>query len=188
MYWIWRSRRRDEEDASIHGVPQSIKELGTRFDQGLRYTDPIPPIELHMDARSQGQLTDNLIAPATTGLAFSSALRAALNSSGVDNIDYYPLKLINDITGEIFDDYQIANVIGVLECIDFSESDLELTDDGSIRFIESLVLMESLPSDLRMFRIMEYLPLVVVHERVKEAVEDNAMTGVEFLRPEDLVL
>lgn len=116
MYWIWQSLRANDDEARIADRPAVISELGVRFDEGARIEVAVPMIRMVRDEDSQGQLTDNLIAPGTTGLVLSSRLRQLLTAHGVHNIEYYPVALENPVDNTRSDDYQLGNLIGRVAC------------------------------------------------------------------------
>jgi hypothetical protein len=188
MYWIWATEAKDETQARIYGQPTVVERLDFSFDDGIRQTQPIPHIEIRVSAEDEGTLTDNLIAMGTTGLVFSTRLRDLLAQNGVDNIEYFPTTVILESTGQSIADYMIANIVGRIECVS-PDSELELDEvDGSIEFIDRLVLeTDKIPSCL-MFRLAEYPPIVVAHDRVVKAAESAGITGVNFYRPEDYIL
>src|SRR5690554_3078445 len=104
----------------------------------------------------------------------------------VPNIQMFPLEIIDPKSKEKYKDYKIANVVGLVSCIDENKSDLDYFDDGDIEFINKLVLKESkVPSDLDIFRLRERPTLVIVSDVLKTAIEGSGMTGCVFAKPED---
>lgn len=189
MHWIWKSLRSSDDEASIAGRPDAITALGARFDQGAKVLPPVPHIRILRDEDSQGRLTDNQLAAGTTGLLFSRRLREMLAAVGVANIDYYPVTIENPFDGTQSDDYELANLIGRVACIDLAKSALQLEPRlGTVEFIDSLVLDEARIGPLRMFRTVEHAQVIVVHEAVRNACVDAGMTGIQFFLPEDYSL
>lgn len=188
-YWIWKSLRASDDEARIGGRPDSIAALGVRFDEGTRVERPVPHIRLVRDDASQGRLTDNQLAPGTTGLVFSTRLRALLAAAGVSNIDYYPVTIEDPITGTQSDDHQLANVIGRVDCIDLARSDVQRDPRlGGIEAIDALALDVTRLGPLRMVRAAEHAQVIVVHEAVRNACVAAGITGVAFFRPEEFSL
>ena len=186
MYWMWRSRRSNDEQTRIEARPAVIANLGERFDQGHRVTQAVPLVRLVRDADAPGVLTDNLIAPGTTGLVFSARLRALLASCGVANIDYYPVVVENPADGSSSNDYALANLIGRVTCFDVARSVVQVDPVlNQIEFIDSLVLVDDVVDGLRMFRAAEHSQVIVVHPDVRDACVSAGITGVEFERAED---
>ncbi|NOQ21146.1 MAG: hypothetical protein GQ565_00665 [Candidatus Aegiribacteria sp.] len=187
MYWIWATEAQNETQARVHGRPAVVERLGLAFDRGLVLTQSIPEIKIKVSAEDHGTLTDSLIALGTTGLVFNGRVRKLLLQNGVDNIDYFPATVILESSGQFIADYMIANIVGRISCVS-PESELQLDDNGAIEFIDRLVLDVGKPQGILMFRLAEYLQIVVVHDRVKKAAEAAQITGVNFYRPEDYTL
>ena len=186
MHWIWRSRRSNDEQTRIEGRPAAIASLGLRLDQGQRVTQAVPLIRLARDADEPGILTDNLIAPGTTGLVFSARLRALLASCGVANIDLYPMVVENPADGSSTDDYALANLVGRVTCFDLARSLVQRDPVANqIEFIDSLVLADDALHGLRMFRAAEHSQVIVVCAEVRDACVGAGITGVDFERAED---
>ena len=186
MYWIWQNLRANDNQARIAGRPAVITELGIRFDEGARIQVDVPMIRMIRDEDSQGQLTDNLIAPGTTGLVLSSRLRLLLTAHGVHNIEYYPVELENPVDNTRSDDYQLGNLIGRVACFDLELSELQRDPrTGAIEFIDALALDESKIGELRMFRTSEHAQVIVVHDDIRNACVAANITGVVFVRPAD---
>lgn len=190
MYWIWANERSSDAEARIAGVPEVVEREDLAFDRGARVSRDVPLIEILRDEDSQGVLTDNLIAPGVGGLVISARLRDTLARAGVTNIDYYPCRLTNLADGTVSDDYQVANVIGQIACVDRAASDLEMHPKrpDEIEFINSLVLDEHAIAGPLMFRLAEFQQLVVAHDQVKDACTSAGITGVKFYRPEEFSL
>jgi len=171
----------------IHGVPVVIEQEDLSFDDGIRVLTAVPLIVINANEESIGTLTDNLIAPGTRGLLFSSRLRQVLMGEGVDNIDYYPTKIIGLGSGISNEDYQLANIVGRIRCVDFAASDIDMHPDfpDTIEFINALALDENRIEESLMFRLAEHCQVIVVHERVKAACERAGITGIQFFQPSD---
>lgn len=186
MYWIWQSLRANDDEARNADRPAVISELGVRFDEGARIQVVVPMIRLIRDEDSQGRLTDNLIAPGTTGLVLSSRLRQLLTAHGVHNIEYYPVALENPVDNTRSDDYQLGNVIGRVACFDLELSELQRDPrTGAIEFIDALALDQTNIGELRMFRSAEHAQVIVVHDDIRNACVAANITGVVFVRPAD---
>jgi len=189
MHWIWQNLRGNDNEARIEGRPAEIAQLGERLDRGVRIVKTVPPIRIVRDADSQGTLTDNQLAPGTTGLLLSSRLRKLLGDVGVTNIDYYPVTIENPSDGSRTDDYALGNLIGRVTCFDLEKSALQMDPTlGEVEFIDSLVLKPIGLDGLQMFRAAEHAQVIVVHPAVREACLSAGITGVQFVLPEDFSL
>ena len=192
MYWIWTHEPDIEQAAMIKTVPGFIEKQDIRFDRGEKVKiDMKEPINLILKKHDLGIFTDNLISPGVRGLLFSDKLKKVLTELGVNNIDYFPLKIENPIDKNIYENYQIANVLSCHSCLNLEKSELSFDPDfpEQIEFIDSLVIDESkIPEELLLFRLKEYKVLLVVHEKVKEACNNAGITGINFLKPEDFFI
>lgn len=183
MYYVWESRRKSPREALIPKFAPVGLLYKVSFIAARRIEKELPELELHMDRGSQGLLTDDLVIRKRRGLVHSQKLIDALRRAGVDNIDYYPCRIVNDVTGEVFQTHQAANILDVIYCLDWESSELEIDDEepNEIWYINNLKLIEERLGDAPMFRLGERRSIIVVHETVKKAVEAAGATGVVFL-------
>jgi hypothetical protein len=115
----------------------------------------------------------------------SSAMRAALEGAGVDNVEYFRAELHWGLSGSVIRGYCLANVIGTLACIDHGQSNFEgATSDYAGRLLSFEIDLER-TYGLGMFRLAEDRRLIVVHERVRSALQVAKLTGLVFQEPRD---
>jgi hypothetical protein len=186
-YWVWANEPTADDEAMIFGVPPVVSSLDLSFDNGDLVTAAVPLIEIERDADSQGVLTDNLIAGGSKGLLFSSRLRTLLAQLGVDNIQYFPTLIRNPADGTETRDYELANLIGKVWCLDRKASviDSRADDPDSIQFIDSLALDMARIHGQDLFRLGEKTLIIIVSDRLKRACESAKITGVRFYAPAD---
>ena len=55
-------------------------------------------------------------------------------------------------------------------------------------FFDKLVLDESKIKGLLIFRLFDFLPIIVVNEKIKDIFEKNNISGIKFYSPEEYVL
>ncbi len=188
MYWILSNELVDEDnDADLSGGVNV--ELGgdLSFDNGTFMKIPVPKIILTLNNDSRiGNMTDHLSISELYGLVFSKKLRDVLGELGVDNIQYFDLDIVDPKTGKHYTDYKIANVVGLVDCVDIDKSDLTYFDDGDIEFIDKLVLNETkIPSNIKVFCLLNDASLPLVHQSIKNAIDGSDITGCVFYKPED---
>ena len=186
MYWVWTSEPTTEDTPVIRGGATLIDELDVEFDSGFAVSSRVPVIEIARDEQSQGTLTDSVIVRGA-GLLFSSRLRQVLASLSVDNIQYFPAVVRNPIDGTKTDDYQMANIIGRVSCLDRQKSivEIEAEDDDVVSFVDVLVIDEVKANGFDLFRLHEEPEMIIASERVKQACEAHQITGVQFFAPPD---
>jgi uncharacterized protein DUF1629 len=185
-YFIWESRRRDVRSALVSEFPPTFEEHGVNFLAGRRFLFPLPELELRIPPMGDGVPSDDLVVFAWRCIGHSDKLIGVMRQAGVDNIDYHPLRIVREITGDVYRTHQAANILDVIFCIDRKKSNLYINDEDPYHlwFIDRLVLMEERLGDALCFRLGERPSTVIVHRRVKEAVEAAGMSGPVFLPAE----
>ncbi len=113
----------------------------------------------------------------------------ALTQAGVQNIQYFDAVIRDPHSSQEYADYKAFNIVGAVACADLVKSKLMGTADfrmGDTDF-DSLVIDESRAqaSGLLLFRLREKLSAIVVHQRVKKAVESGRFEGFIFYGPGD---
>lgn len=117
----------------------------------------------------------------------SQALADLLISAGVDNLELFPAILKNNQTGQAYP-YQIYNVIGLVATMDLQGSDYETYKNAEPMgdtTIHELALDESRIPNLLLFRLAENLSTIMVHESIKNRIEEAGIAGMSFIKPED---
>lgn len=186
VYWILTSERSEDNQFSLDGTPPLILANGWSFENGASITAIIPTIEMVYNIAPNEVMTDNLVAPGFQGLLIKKELKETFENLKLDNIQYFQTKLINEKTRDIIEDYYIANVVGAFECVDYDKSDLTFWDDGDIEFVESFVFKDigdKHPPEI--FRLSSFLPLIIITDRIKDALDKKGFTGFKFYKPED---
>jgi hypothetical protein len=181
-YFVWETRRRSSE-ALICEFPPTQQDYGVSFFIGRRFLVDLPELEVVIDRDGLGVLTDDLVVRKQRCVAHSTRLHSVLRRVGVDNIDYYPLRIVNPIAGEVYRSHEAANILDVIHCIDREKSDLDIDDEdpSHLWYINRLVLLRERLGDAVLFRLGERPTTVIVRLDVKEAVERAGITGALFL-------
>ena len=107
---------------------------------------------------------------------------SALQDAGVDNLDLYDAVIENPFTGQEEHQYKAVNVVGLVAAADLSKS--KYTSFSSPPRIDtmftSINIDESLTQGLLLFRMAESVSDVIVHEKIKLALEGQFPT-LEFI-------
>jgi hypothetical protein len=182
-YFVWETRRRAPSQALVAEFPDTVATHGMNFIAGRRFIVELPELELHIRPADDGTLTDDLVVFEYRCIAHSDKLARVLRKAGVENIDYYPLRIVRDATGEVYRTHEAANILDVTFCVDRDQSDLSVGDENprDLWFIDRLVVNSERLGDTLCFRLGERPSTVIVHRRVKEAVEDAGISGPIFL-------
>ncbi len=189
MYWILANERTDEYEVRIDGLPPLLESKDMNFGIGLLVSEELPVIDFSFPLDPEERMTDNIVSATRVGLLINKKIKDVFNKLAIKNIQFFPARLIDTNTNKIFEEYCFANIVGKFSCVDFEESELELYDDGDIQFIDKLVLNLSDDIDYgHIFRLAEFLPIVVISDELKQALEESGATGFKLYAPEDFEL
>jgi hypothetical protein len=117
----------------------------------------------------------------------SKRLRQAIESAGVDNIEFHPVTVRNTQTGEAYE-YFAFNLLGLVAAAGpatkMSSHDGDFIGDTQVY---DLAIDESRARGLLMFRLKEKFTVILVHRKVKQAIERAGIGSVTFVKPEDFM-
>lgn len=185
MYYVLFFTTND--DSCVDALPRPVfpGHEDVRFNTGSVITAALPVIEFLQGSEHQGVLPD-YVPTDLPGMVISARFRQALERAGVDNIDYYPARIKNTVTGTVLEPYYVANLIGRVSCVDRERSLYEPMPGipGAIFDIEELHLDYSQIGALRMFRLDELSYVIIVDEGVNKAIKDAGITGVGMAQAE----
>jgi hypothetical protein len=149
--------------------------------RGLTIETPLPtPIEVEMDG-------DGIMMPMFKRgiLLFRDDLIQAMESAGVDNMDYYDTVLIDPVANVRYDNYKAVNIIGLVAAADLQKS--KYTAPSGVPMIDtnfdSVVIDEEKAMGLLMFRMAECVSAIVIHEKVKDYIEQAGIKYLDFIKP-----
>lgn len=114
------------------------------FDEGVWVQDPPDSVRFVMTRNDHGELGD-LVPTYLPGLVISDRFRRLLEGAGVDNVQYVAAEIEDRVNGRVIGGYFVANVIGLVDCIDMATSKVTLraAPPGAIRFIRELHIDEA---------------------------------------------
>lgn len=224
MYFILLKKVADtNKDAILKGHSLYIERLGCSFEQGLSLiAEKIRTIiNFRFDEYAlRGIMNDYLSVNDIPGPIFSIASKFFFDKIKIRNIEYYQLKLIDEFPeGKKRDDkrkpieynnYCIANVVGLVDCIDHEKSILEYfyppelrnPEEGMIAnnaennpfagenlndidFIKKLVLDETkIDPSLKIFRLKDRPNLLLFHDSIVELIRKENLRGFVFVAVE----
>jgi hypothetical protein len=173
----------DEELRELSGgTPDPSLEPGV-FTDGAPLTVPVNQPLIWPLAPGKGKMPVFFADPA---LVVHRDFAAVLRERGVDNVDYYDVILVDPQTGQRWNDYLIANVVGVVDVIDLGKSqiDPESPPVTAVLFDE-IVLDEGRARNLMLFRPRHKQSSLLVSPQLRRALEAKRFPDVEFVEPED---
>ncbi len=119
----------------------------------------------------------------------SPRLKKLLESSGVDNIHYYPAVISYRGTEEKYDWFAF-NILGLISAVDFSQSKIK-NNDGALLInsgINGFTVDKSKTHGVKLFRLAENVMTTLVSEELKNTIEAAGINTFGFTAPEDWVM
>lgn len=108
-----------------------------------------------------------------------------LTNAGVENIQYFDAILVDPESGREYKNYKAFNIVGLVAAANMEESELMGTSDSVIGDVDfhALVIDDSKVKGLLLFRLAEKISAIIVHEKLKAAIEAAGIPGFIFYGP-----
>ena len=110
---------------------------------------------------------------------FSEKMKSALDQFGVNNIDYYPVLIIDSETKEVLCEYWLAIVTDIISCIDLDNSQFKQTASGTT-VITQFSIDDSKVAGSKLFRFHNIPGLIIINEELKDELSKIEFNGVSF--------
>ncbi len=172
-----------DKEGLLMGFTYQKDHRGRSFVQGKAFTSapdakpwqapPAEPIKLTIDPNPELKGAPLPVFVDQPIPVMSRALYDVIRSAGVDNLDAYRAELLNAEGSLVSDDYVVVNLVGVVRAVDLQNStfDPNQPDREIAMSFESVAIDPNAAHGFLMFRLVENISTIVVHERVKEAIE-----------------
>jgi len=113
---------------------------------------------------------------------FSKKLIESLGKSGVDNLQTFPINITARDGEVINEEYLAVNILGCIQCADMELS--EYTDRAgegllAVNF-RKLVIDDKKARGQLMFRLAESASSIIIHESIKQALEESGYQYIQF--------
>lgn len=99
-----------------------------------------------------------------------------LHSAGVDNLQTFPAEIRQKDTGEEVLGYTVVNIVGRVPCAVLDQSNTSPLAD--VYYFHDLTIDPSRTQGMLMFRLDESPMIVLVHEKIAEAIKNGGFLGV----------
>jgi hypothetical protein len=173
----------EEDSTEIRHVPRPE---GVSWNSGARIDVPVPqPLRMELDPQHPGVLLPMYHKGV---LVFSDAMVAALRDAGVDNLELFDAVIDDPFTGRPHTDYKVVNIVGAISAADLGKSKHRAWGEPlyDVDF-DGVVIDPRKARGALMFRLAENVAGIVVHRRVKEALERAGIPYLDFYLPEEWV-
>lgn len=169
---------------ALDGVPDDIDPLDWILGKPIQ--PPKEKLVLDLSLES-GEYRGDIIGGFLT--LYSDELKEALEEQGVDNVNYYPIRLRDQNTGMTEGGYWLVNIIGLYDCIDLQKSKIKRSasdlDENDFEIL-SLAIDKKKTNGAKIFRLYNHPTLVIISEELKQFFDETDMlVGVELLQTED---
>lgn len=99
-----------------------------------------------------------------------------LQAVGVDNLQIFPARIVREDTQEEVPGFSVVNIIGCVSCADMGRSEAE--EFVGVHYFHDLVIDPKRVGNLLMFRVDESPMVVLVHEKVANAIRLGDFPGM----------
>jgi len=184
VYYVLRYDGFSDNEALPLPRPE-LPDPDMEFHNGVVVSKPPKMITFTMTKKERGELGD-WVPTGLPGLVISGKFRKTLEGAGADNVQYVPAEIYDEVAKKTYSDYFVANVIGLVDCIDLKRSKLEMRAalPDKIRDILELHIDEKRAGDQPLFRLARKSSLVLVSERVKKALDKAKLKGPALVEAE----
>ena len=174
-----------DEVAGNPDIPY-IGELPEQLDMIAMITREVPKLNLPIrlpvtiDDELEVEYPDMMTADVPL---FSERLKNALDNLGVTTIDYYPVELFKQDSGEVVAHYYLGILHDMIKCL---KSGVEKNQAGRT-IIKNPVIDPTLLDGQMFFRLYERPRLIIINSYTKEGLERAGLQGVSIMRLGDYV-
>jgi hypothetical protein len=115
-------------------------------------------------------------------------LHKALLDVGVDSLETFSAEIHDPEKQITYDDYVAFNITSKLEAADLKQSELSAgsPQHGPDMDFDSITVDEKKAQGKLLFLLAESVNVILVHEKVKEAIEASGITTLTFFDPKDV--
>lgn len=180
-FYIMRQDTMIDGARSLDSVPDDMDSL--EWAQGKYMPPPKEDLVLNLSLKS-GDYRGDILGSFLT--LYSDELKDALESQGVDNVLYYPVRLMDQKTEKTEGGYWLVNIIGLYDCVDMEKSKVKHWPSGVSFHFESIVIDENKTNGAKIFRLKDKPTAVIINEELKKFFDEtDVLIGVELIKTED---
>lgn len=184
----WTNDDDDDGLAWSEDLPDELDERGWELCEGSACASWFPNRVTFQLAPDAGQRLADSIPNVLALLLASTRLRNLLESESRARIEWLPIRLRDRKRRRVKEDYHLANVLDVVECVDRKRSvfNMQQVIKDQVHHFHRLVLdAAKIPRGQRTFRLAEKKSLVLVREDLARIIQDAGCTGMSFPDLED---
>lgn len=193
MYFVWRSDAGlSDEFLYVSKAPDGLSH--GRWITGQPLLAKPSTVTLVGDSDYASALSDMILTQFELPVLSPRAV-SALESLGVDNIEYFPINIKRPKVKTLETSYKIANIVGLVNCLDKKHATIETfsANPNRISWLGQYRILEDKLSGAGpnkktplVFRLGEFPYHLLVHASVKAVFEAQKLTGAVFIPTEEL--
>ncbi|WP_426580317.1 imm11 family protein [Leptospira interrogans serovar Szwajizak] len=173
------------ETSWADSTPHQIDPEYRNFFRGshVKLHEKLPQFVLRVEKQNQNTKEFShcdLLEAAHGQLLMSLKLLETLINIDIKNLQLFDCQVTFEPTGQELP-YKLVNIVGVAKALDLQKSNCTIDENGFVETFTTLRLNESAIKDLDLFRLFERLPLIIISDRVKQAIEQAGITGVRII-------
>ena len=147
--------------------------------RGRPLDPPASPIQVSLSAL--GTLpSDFLESPCPI---VSDRMKRALERTGLTSLQWFPAELTSSLTGSVHRRFWAMNVIGMLTCVDRLSSQAQEVEDSLQLELGPFAIDPLRTYDLSLFRLAEDPRVIMIHQRVQNALLAADLRGLLLQDP-----
>lgn len=154
-----------------------FKFKASRWITGKVLNNPTQPIKVEFwqnGGKGLAEMFDDSIP------LFSKELVQALRSVGVNNLQTFPVSIVEREGLDIDQEYLAVNIVGCIKCVDMNKSEHTDIAGQQVFAFRQLVIDETKTQGQLMFRLAESLTSIIVHEKVKTYLDKQNFKYLSF--------
>lgn len=163
-------------DAPFLDLPAEIDLIESIMGKKPNFDELPIKIEADIDEDEEVVYTD-IINPGVP--LFSQKMKSALDECVVENIDYFPVLIVDAESKEVLREYWLAIVKSIVSCIDLDKSQF-IEDKMGKAVISKFSIDESKTGALNLFRFHNIPGLLIINKDLKEKLSKVDFSGVSF--------
>jgi len=133
---------------------------------------------------NEGDIATDYLANDMSWFVVSERLRNILSDLNTD-IQYFEVNIVEKNTNQSLSNYYVANILKLVNALCLEKSDYfgtEIEGIGTIYTVSKYAVFEEKVCGIDMFKLPDNQEIsIFVSERFKSIVEENEITGMEFL-------
>ena len=132
----------------------------------------------------EGDIATDFLANDMTWFLVSEKLRKVLDRMNT-NIQYFKVDIFEENTNNTLNGYYVANILNVVDALCLEKSDYfetEIDDMGTIYTVSKYAVYKDKINGSDIFKLSNHQEIpIFVSENFKNAIEDNGITGMDFM-------